>query len=123
MPASFMKKTMAYLGLVDDDYDDYDDYERRIAGGAAVGRTGQRPVGADRRRRGADHVDAQSPDPHADPGRDEWYGGATAPPPVSSRSRGGIVIGAADLPGDRRRPGCTSWPPVGSPTPRRSPTG
>ena len=29
MPASFMKKTMAYLGLVDDDYDDYDDYDSR----------------------------------------------------------------------------------------------
>jgi hypothetical protein len=29
MAASFMKKTMAYLGLVDDDYDDYDDYDSR----------------------------------------------------------------------------------------------
>ena len=29
MAASFMKKTMAYLGLVDDDYDDYDDYDAR----------------------------------------------------------------------------------------------
>ena len=38
MPASFMKKTMAYLGLVDDDYDDYDDYEPRTPA-AAVGRT------------------------------------------------------------------------------------
>jgi cell division inhibitor SepF len=27
MAASFLKKTMAYLGLVDDEYDDYDDYE------------------------------------------------------------------------------------------------
>ena len=31
MAASFMKKTMAYLGLVDDDYDDYDDYESRTS--------------------------------------------------------------------------------------------
>jgi cell division inhibitor SepF len=43
MPASFMKKTMAYLGLVDDDYDDYDEYESRSP--AAVGRMGQRAVG------------------------------------------------------------------------------
>jgi cell division inhibitor SepF len=35
-----MQKTMAYLGLVDDDYDDYDDYESRST--AAVPRTGQR---------------------------------------------------------------------------------
>ncbi len=40
MAASFMKKTMAYLGLVDDDYDDYDDYESRSP--APVGRVGQR---------------------------------------------------------------------------------
>ncbi len=44
MPASFMKKTMAYLGLVDDDYDDYDDYESRSP--VAAGRTGQRPMSA-----------------------------------------------------------------------------
>jgi len=37
---SFMKKTMVYLGLVDDDYDDYDDYEeqRPARGYAAVTR-------------------------------------------------------------------------------------
>jgi cell division inhibitor SepF len=40
MAASFMKKTMAYLGLVDDDYDDYDDYESRSS--ASAGRTGPR---------------------------------------------------------------------------------
>ena len=40
MAASFMKKTMAYLGLVDDDYDDYDDHESRSP--AAVGRAAQR---------------------------------------------------------------------------------
>ena len=43
MPASFMKKTMAYLGLVDDDYDDYDDYESRSP--VAAGRVGQRSAG------------------------------------------------------------------------------
>jgi cell division inhibitor SepF len=41
MAASFMKKTMAYLGLVDDDYDDEYDYEPR--GPAPVGRAPQRP--------------------------------------------------------------------------------
>jgi cell division inhibitor SepF len=40
MAAAFMKKTMAYLGLVDDDYDDYDDYEARSQ--PTVGRVGQR---------------------------------------------------------------------------------
>jgi cell division inhibitor SepF len=43
MAASFMKKTMAYLGLVDDDYDDYDDYEARSP--APVGRSAPRTVG------------------------------------------------------------------------------
>jgi cell division inhibitor SepF len=37
-----MKKTMAYLGLVDDDYDDYDDYEPRSTG--TLGRSSQRRV-------------------------------------------------------------------------------
>ncbi len=41
MAASFMKKTMAYLGLVDDDYDDEYDYEPR--GPAPGGRVPQRP--------------------------------------------------------------------------------
>ncbi len=45
MPASFMKKTMAYLGLVDDDYDDFDDYEPRSPSTAPVGRAGQRSMG------------------------------------------------------------------------------
>lgn len=40
MAASFMKKTMAYLGLVDDDYDDYEDYESRTT--PAVGRASSR---------------------------------------------------------------------------------
>ncbi len=50
MAASFMKKTMAYLGLVDDDYDDYDDYDprspRRVAG-----RTGDATFDRDRSTR------------------------------------------------------------------------
>ena len=43
MAASFMKKTMAYLGLVDDDYDEYDDYDARSP--SPVGRVTQRPAG------------------------------------------------------------------------------
>jgi len=45
MAASFMKKTMAYLGLVDDDYDDYDDYEPR--GPAPISRAPQRAMRAE----------------------------------------------------------------------------
>ena len=41
MAASFMKKTMAYLGLVDSDYDDYDDLDSR--GPGAMSRVTQRP--------------------------------------------------------------------------------
>ena len=44
MAASFMKKTMAYLGLVDDDYDDYDEYESRSP--SPVGRATQRSAGS-----------------------------------------------------------------------------
>jgi cell division inhibitor SepF len=44
MPASFMKKTMAYLGLVDDNYDDYDDFESRPPTG--VSRMSQRTAGS-----------------------------------------------------------------------------
>ena len=65
MAASFMKKTMAYLGLVDDDYDDYDDYESRSP--APVGRVGQRPAaGVDVRRR-AGHAGTEPADPHPEP--------------------------------------------------------
>jgi len=48
MAASFMKKTMAYLGLVDDDYDDYDDYDQRSPSPtpAPVGRVTQRSAGS-----------------------------------------------------------------------------
>ena len=58
MAASFMKKTMAYLGLVDDDYDDYDDYESRSP--APVGRAGQRSAGSAGRGRRADDGHARA---------------------------------------------------------------
>jgi cell division inhibitor SepF len=82
MAASFMKKTMAYLGLVDDDYDDYDDYESRSA--APVGRMNQRPVGP------VDDLDEPTtsiPSPRIRTlTRDEASGSVAAPAPVASRS-------------------------------------
>jgi cell division inhibitor SepF len=83
MPASFMKKTMAYLGLVDDDYDDYDEYESRSV---ATGRVSPRTSVPDQ-------IDEPPPPPHTSPRirtltRDE-ANGATATPsasPVSPRA-------------------------------------
>ncbi len=83
MPASFMKKTMAYLGLVDDDYDDYEDYESRSP--APVGRVGQRSMGS------LDEVDepvASVPNPRIRTlTRDETAGTAVAasPAPIGGR--------------------------------------
>ncbi len=83
MAASFMKKTMAYLGLVDDDYDDYDDYESRSP--APVGRAGQRSVAA------ADEVDEPTtaiPSPRIRTlNRDETAGTAVAAAPASMTPR------------------------------------
>ena len=80
MPASFMKKTMAYLGLVDDDYDDYDDYESRSA---ATGRINQRTAVPD-------DFDQPPPPPQPSPRirtltRDE-ANGTTATPSASAVS-------------------------------------
>ena len=89
MPASFMKKTMAYLGLVDDDYDDYDDYESRSP--APVGRMGQRSMGS------LDDVDepvAAIPNPRIRTlTRDETAGTAVAaaPSPLGSRTTVGSL--------------------------------
>jgi cell division inhibitor SepF len=86
MPASFMKKTMAYLGLVDDDYDDYDDYEARSP--VAAGRMSQRPAGA------VDDIDEPTtsmPSPRIRTlTRDETSASMTsAPAPVGARPGGG----------------------------------
>ena len=50
MSPSFMKKTMVYLGLLDDEYDEYDDLEDRAPrgfwaanGSSPVHRTTTRP--------------------------------------------------------------------------------
>ena len=46
MSPSFMKKTMVYLGLLDDEYDEYDDLEDRAPRGfsAATSRVEARPA-------------------------------------------------------------------------------
>lgn len=83
MAASFMKKTMAYLGLVDDDYDDYDDYESRSP--APVGRAAHRSSGL------ADEVDEPTtamPSPRIRTlNRDETAGSAVAASPTSITPR------------------------------------
>jgi cell division inhibitor SepF len=80
MAASFMKKTMAYLGLVDDDYDDYDDYESRST--APVGRASHRSAGS------VDEVEEPTtaiPSPRIRTlNRDETAGTAVAASPPSS---------------------------------------
>ena len=43
MANSFLKKTMVYLGLLDDEYDDYDDYEDRAPGAYSGGVTHYEP--------------------------------------------------------------------------------
>ncbi len=81
MAASFMKKTMAYLGLVDDDYDDYDEYESRSP--SPVGRATQRSAGS------LDDVDEPAaPKPRIRTlTRDEAAGSAVAAPAPTVSAR------------------------------------
>ncbi len=87
MPTSFMKKTMAYLGLVDDDYDDYDDYEARSSSLSA--RTGQRAPVAEE----VEEVPVAAPSPRIRTlGRDEANGSvATVPSAISPRTSSSSV--------------------------------
>jgi cell division inhibitor SepF len=79
-----MKKTMAYLGLVDDDYDDYDDYESRSP--SPAGRMGPRSAGT------VDEIDEPTtaiPSPRIRTlNRDETTGTAVAaaPAPIGART-------------------------------------
>ena len=41
MSPSFMKKTMVYLGLLDDEYDEYDDLEDRAPRGFSAATAGR----------------------------------------------------------------------------------
>jgi cell division inhibitor SepF len=85
MAASFMKKTMAYLGLVDDDYDDYDDYDARSSA-PAVGRVGQRSAAAPEE---ADEPTTAMPSPRIRTlTRDESAGTAVAAAPTTMAPRG-----------------------------------
>ena len=56
MATSFLKKTMVYLGLLDDEYDEYDDYDDRSPRGFAA--VAARP---DTRGQVADEVDDRPP--------------------------------------------------------------
>ena len=48
MATSFLKKTMVYLGLLDDEYDEYDDYDdRQPRGSSPVSRVDHEPPTAD----------------------------------------------------------------------------
>ena len=90
MAASFMKKTMAYLGLVDSDYDDYDDLDSR--GPAPVAGSPSVPSGPDEPEEPGHG--GQAPDPHSATGRDQRDGGGgpvAQQPPASAR----IVLGPA----------------------------
>ena len=44
MAPSFMKKTMVYLGLLDDEYDEYDDLEDRAPRGFSSATAGSSPA-------------------------------------------------------------------------------
>ena len=112
MATSFIKKSMAYLGLVDD-YDDYDDYDSRPAPvahapapgrGRARGRAARLPTGRIR------VTGANGP-------ADRW-----PPRHRGARPPGHLPVGQDLHPGSPV-PGCTSWPRPGLPTPSRSPTG
>jgi cell division inhibitor SepF len=86
MAASFMKKTMAYLGLVDDDYDDYDDYDSRSP--ASVGRMGQRPGAYDE----VDDTPAVAPNPRIRTlTREESAGTAVAASPTTLTPRAATI--------------------------------
>jgi len=92
MAASFMKKTMAYLGLVDDDYDDYDDYDSRSP--SPVGRVTQRSAGV------PEEVDepAAAPKPRIRTlTRDETSATAVAAPAPTTTVSGRPTMGSSSV--------------------------
>ena len=130
MSPSFMKKTMVYLGLLDDEYDEYDDLEDRAPRGFSA----------------ATRVDSRSQDHDQEPA-EAFSGGMSrvrtipresaaaepeqsrstpsnvAPRPTAVRAGPGRPDHEPDRPGaGDRRAGCTWWRPRASATPRRSPT-
>ena len=125
MSPSFMKKTMVYLGLLDDEYDEYDDLEDRAPRGFSA----------------ATRVEPRVPE-YEQP--EEYSGGMSrvrtipresavpSPAPAGSEQRRPAPAGRAGhgrrplhqpgLPPRPPRPGCTWWRLRGSATPRRSRT-
>ena len=57
MANSFLKKTMVYLGLLDDEYDEYDDYDEPRPGASPGSRPGYEPA----RARGAGRAHRRRP--------------------------------------------------------------
>ena len=118
MAPSFMKKTMVYLGLLDDEYDEYDDLEDRAPRAFTAAARGEVK--------------------QVEPSSEEFSGGmnrirpmvpASRPCPSPTRvqpSPGPRPSGVRPVPVEtaigrrRRRP--QSWSPPVSGTPRRSPT-
>ena len=127
MSPSFMKKTMVYLGLLDDEYDEYDDLEDRAPRGFSAAR------GSSLGRRSTSRPDEFSggmsrvrtiPRESAVPSQRPPAPSNAAPRPSAVRAvpvDATIQPVAAPAP---PRPRVSTWSrPPASATPRRSPTG
>ena len=104
MSPSFMKKTMVYLGLLDDEYDEYDDLEDRAPQGfTSATRVEPRPRSYDQRR-GVQRRHDQGPHHPPRIGRPEPA--AVQPEPVAPRPRrcGRCRSTRRISPAGRRRP-------------------
>ena len=89
MSPSFMKKTMVYLGLLDDEYDEYDDLEDRAPRGFSAA-TRVEPRSQDQEPgRGVQR--RHEPGPHHSPG----VGPAQPADPVGTEQRGAPALGRA----------------------------
>jgi len=104
MATSFLKKTMVYLGLLDDEYDEYDEYDDRGTGG-----TRPPPVPTSARRRSTSPRSV--PRPHRSPDPDpapRGHGAAQAQPAVTPRATSTSAsvrpMSVGDRQGPRRRP-------------------
>ena len=127
MAPSFMKKTMVYLGLLDDEYDEYDDLRTAPRGGSRPPpRVEPRPQEHDQAEEfsgGMSRVRTISPrvgrpEPSPRPAAEP-----RSPRPVGGAGHAGRHRHRRAAPSAPPRPGCTSWPRPASATPRRSPTG
>ena len=123
MATSFMKKTMVYLGLLDDEYDEYDDLRQRHPGGSPAPsrmdtRARRRPTS--RRTLGGSTPVGPGPQPaaRASTAGQHRPGAASEPDaPVPVARRSALGVGRPRLLGR-----CTWSPRPVSVTPRRSPT-